>query len=113
MIVTCALPPGLFLSVQELQAQTGVGRTPVHQVVSRPASDTLIRVRPRHGIQIAPIDLSRERTLLRLRRDMERFVVQNELRAHPDERRATEAAVAVHALNRMPGLGRPSCVRIT
>ena len=28
-------------------------------------------------------------------------VLGNELLAHPDERRATEVAVAVHALNRM------------
>ena len=34
------------------------------------------------------------------------------LRAHTDERRATEVEVAVHALNRMLELGRPSYVRI-
>ena len=76
MIVTCALRPGLFLSIQDLQERTGVGRTPIHQAVSRLASDTLILIRPRHGLQIAPIDLARERTLLQLRRDMERFVVR-------------------------------------
>jgi len=86
LIVTCVLPPGLFLSIQDLQDQTGVGRTPIHQAVSRLASDTLIVVRPRHGLQVAPIDLSRERTLLGLRRDMERFVV----------RLATERAGASH-----------------
>ena len=75
LIVTCVLRPGQFLSIQDLQARTGVGRTPMHQAVSRLASDTLIRIRPRHGIQIAPINLQRERTLLRLRGDMERFVV--------------------------------------
>ncbi len=39
-------------------------------------------------------------------------VIGDELRAHTDERRATEVAVAVHALNRMLELGRPSYVRI-
>jgi len=34
------------------------------------------------------------------------------VRAHTDKRRATEVAVAVHALNRMLDLGRPSYVRI-
>jgi DNA-binding GntR family transcriptional regulator len=76
LIVTCALQPGLFLSIQDLQVKTGGGRTPVHQAVSRLAADTLILVRPRHGLQIAPIDLARERVLLPLRRDMERFVVR-------------------------------------
>ncbi len=34
-------------------------------------------------------------------------VIGDELRAHTDERRATEVAVAVHALNRMLEFGRP------
>lgn len=76
MIVTCALQPGRFLSIQDLQTATGGGRTPVHQAVSRLAADTLILIRPRHGLQIAPIDLARERVLLPLRRDIERFVVR-------------------------------------
>jgi len=37
-------------------------------------------------------------------------VIGDKLRAHTDERRATEVAVAVHALNRMLDLGRPSYV---
>ncbi len=40
-------------------------------------------------------------------------VIGDELRAHTDERRATEVAVAVHALNRMLDLGRPSYARVT
>ncbi len=48
----------------------------MHQAVSRLADDTLIVVHPRHGLEIAPINLARERTLLRLRGDLERFVVQ-------------------------------------
>ncbi len=39
-------------------------------------------------------------------------VIGGELRAHTDERRATEVAVAVHALNRMLELGRPSYIRV-
>ena len=38
-------------------------------------------------------------------------VIGDKLRAHTDERRATEVEVAVHALNRMLGLGRPNYVR--
>jgi hypothetical protein len=40
-------------------------------------------------------------------------VIGDRLRAHTDERRATEVDVAVHALNRMLELGRPNYVRIT
>ena len=76
LIITCVLRPGLLLSIQDLQQRTGFGRTPIHQAVSRLAADTLIIIRPRHGLQIAPIDLARGRTLTQLRRDMERFVVR-------------------------------------
>ena len=41
-----------------------------------------------------------------------RQVIDDELRAHMDERRQTEVEVAVHALNRMLELGRPSYVRV-
>ena len=40
-------------------------------------------------------------------------VIGDELRTHTDERRTTEVAVSVHALNRMLELGRPSYVRMT
>ena len=76
LLINCELRPGRFLAMHELQALTGYGRTPVHQAVSRLAADTLMIVTPRHGIRIAPIDLGRERVLLRLRRDVERFVIQ-------------------------------------
>ena len=76
LLVSCELKPGRFLATHELQTLVGLGRTPVHQAVSRLAADTLVIVSPRHGIQIAPVDLTRERVLLQLRRDMERFVIR-------------------------------------
>ena len=39
-------------------------------------------------------------------------VIGDGLRSRTDERRVTEVDVAVHALNRMLALGRPSYVRI-
>ncbi len=76
LLVNCELKPGRFLTVQELQTATGFGRTPVHNAVNQFAADTLIIIKPRHGLQIAPIDLARERMLLKLRRDTERFVIR-------------------------------------
>jgi transposase len=40
-------------------------------------------------------------------------VIGNTLRSRTDQRRKTEIAIAVHALNRMLELGRPKSVRIT
>jgi hypothetical protein len=39
-------------------------------------------------------------------------VIGDRLRAHTDERRATEVDVAAHVLNRMQELGRPSYIRL-
>jgi DNA-binding GntR family transcriptional regulator len=75
-LVRCELKPGLFLTLQELQQKVQLGRTPVHQAVTRLAADTLLTVHPRRGLQVTPIDLARERVLLRLRRDIERFVIR-------------------------------------
>ena len=75
-LVKCELKPGRFLAMQDLQQLVKFGRTPVHQAVNRLAADTLITVHPRRGLQVAPIDLARERVLLRLRRDVERFVIR-------------------------------------
>lgn len=76
LIVNCEVRPGSSLSIKELQNISGFGRTPLHQAVNRLADDTLITILPRQGLRIAPIDLARERTLLRVRGDLERFVVQ-------------------------------------
>jgi DNA-binding GntR family transcriptional regulator len=76
LLVSCALKPGRFLATHELQALVGCGRTPVLQAVNRLAADTLVAVTPRHGLQIVPVNLTRDRVLLRLRRDMERFVIR-------------------------------------
>lgn len=76
LLVSCELAPGRFLATHELQGMVGYGRTPVLQAVNRLAADTLVHITPRHGIRIAPIDLTRDRLLLRLRRDIERFVIR-------------------------------------
>lgn len=76
LIVTCELRPGAYLTIQDLQNISGLSRTPIHQAVTRLAADTLMIVRPRHGLQVAPIDLARERLLLKLRRDLECFVIR-------------------------------------
>lgn len=75
-LVTCQLAPGRHLALLELQEIVQLGRTPVHQAVTRLAEDTLLRVHARRGLQVAPIDLARERMLLRLRRELERFVIR-------------------------------------
>lgn len=76
LIVHCRVAPGASVTTKELQDLVGLGRTPVHQAVRRFAAETLIRIRPRDGLQISPIDLQRDSRLLQLRREMDRFVAE-------------------------------------
>ncbi|ORE93497.1 transcriptional regulator [Stappia sp. 22II-S9-Z10] len=76
LFVDTTLPPGAFVRMQDLQDLIGLGRTPVHQAVRRAGAETLIIIRPRDGLTIAPIDLTRERRLAELRRGMDRFVIE-------------------------------------
>ena len=67
----------------------------------------------RHG-RMSWQNVSGYNTRARVEATMNRWkrVIGDELRAHTDRRRATEVAVAVHALNSMLELGRPSYVRV-
>ena len=76
LIVHCVVAPGASITTNALQEMVKLGRTPVHQAVRRLAAETLIRIRPRDGLQISPIDLQRDRRLLQLRREMDCFVAE-------------------------------------
>jgi DNA-binding GntR family transcriptional regulator len=70
------LAPGAFLTMAELQARTGLGRMPVLEATRRLSDDTLLEVRAGRGIRVFPIDPGRERRLLRVRHDLERFAIE-------------------------------------
>lgn len=76
LIVHCRVAPGAAITTNALQDLVALGRTPVHQAVRRLAAETLIRIRPRDGLEISPIDLQRDHRLLQLRREMDRFVAE-------------------------------------
>lgn len=76
LFVQMRLRPGGSIRMQDLQDLVALGRTPVHLAVRRLAAETLLEIRPRDGLTIATIDLARERRLARLRRDIDRFVVE-------------------------------------
>lgn len=80
LFVAMHLPPGAFIRMQDLQNLVGLGRTPVHLAVRRLAAETLLEIRPRDGLTVSTIDLARERRLARLRRDIDRFVVEEAAR---------------------------------
>ncbi len=71
MIVSTELLPGARYTIQQLQQQSGLGRTPVHDAVKRLSANQLIHVSPRSGLRVAPVNLAQEKTLLPLRMEME------------------------------------------
>lgn len=71
LIISTRLAPGARYTIQQLQDQSGLGRTPVHDAVKRLSANQLIHVSPRSGLRIAPVNLTQERTLLPLRTEME------------------------------------------
>jgi DNA-binding GntR family transcriptional regulator len=80
LFVAMRIAPGAEIRTQDLQAMVSLGRTPVHQAVRRLAAETLLEIHPRNGLRVAPIDLSRERQLSVLRRDLNRFVTAMAIR---------------------------------
>jgi DNA-binding GntR family transcriptional regulator len=95
LFVSMRIAPGAEIRTQDLQTMVGIGRTPVHQAVRRLAAETLLEIRPRNGLRVAPIDLSREKRLADLRRDLDRFVTATAIRNMTSNDRA-----ALHHLKR-------------
>jgi DNA-binding GntR family transcriptional regulator len=56
-ILSNDLPPGARFLEPELAQQLGMSRTPVREALIRLEAEELVRVIPRHGIQIAPISV--------------------------------------------------------
>ena len=56
LIVTLELGPGTVTTEGALIERLGLGRTPVREAVQRLAWEGLITVRPRAGLEIAPLD---------------------------------------------------------
>lgn len=87
MIVTLRLEPGQVLSEAQLAEDLGIGRTPVREALQRLASEGLVNVLPRRGVLVSEINLSRQLSLLELRREVERLCSRKAaLRATADER---------------------------
>ena len=54
-IITLGFGPGTYLNIAAISQQLGVGRTPVHQAVSRLAHEGMIEVMPRKGMIVKPV----------------------------------------------------------
>jgi DNA-binding GntR family transcriptional regulator len=74
-IVTLELPPGQLLLEQGLVDLLGLGRTPVREAVQRLAAHGLLRIYPRKGIQVVPVEARSMARVLEARKVLERLLV--------------------------------------
>jgi DNA-binding GntR family transcriptional regulator len=66
---------------------TGIGRTPIREAIQRLAREHLILILPQRGLLIPEIDDKKQLRLLRIRREVERFICRSAARsATPQER---------------------------
>jgi hypothetical protein len=111
---------GVYAAVAERHPEAAVIVPPRATAVPSPTADTAPTQRDGHLRYIAETGRMAWQTTSGYNRRAKleaaigrwKQVIGNGLRSHSDQRRATEVEVAVHVLNRMLALGRPSYVRI-
>jgi len=79
-IVTLVIAPGRVMTENELTVAAGYGRTPVREAIQRLDWDMLVRIFPRRGILIEPIDVPRALMTLDVRARIEPLVMERAAR---------------------------------
>lgn len=98
MIVTLELPPEATVTERALIERLGLGRTPVREAVQRLAWEGLMIVRPRTGLQIAPLRAGDWLRVLDARRGVECVLARSAARlaTRRTATRLQEVALAMH-----------------
>ena len=86
-IVTLVIKPGRVMTEHELTVAAGYGRTPVREAIQRLDWDMLVRIFPRRGILIEPIDVPRALMTLDVRARIEPLVMERAARLSDDVER--------------------------
>jgi DNA-binding GntR family transcriptional regulator len=93
-LVTLELAPGSVVSEGLLIDMVGLGRTPVREAMQRFAHQDLIRVLPRRGLMIVPIERDDMLQVLEVRKRLERLLVRLAALNARDEQRSSLSAIA-------------------
>ncbi len=98
MIVTLELAPGSIVTERVLIEKLSLGRTPVREAIQRLALEGLIGIRPRAGLEIAPLHAADWLRVLDARRGVEIVLARSAARfLTPDTAALFQAAaVAMH-----------------
>jgi DNA-binding GntR family transcriptional regulator len=90
-LVTLVLSPGELVQERDLAAAVGIGRTPVREAIQKLAGYGLLRILPRKGLQVSPVQRSELGKIIEARRVLERLlVVKAAERADSNQRQALE-----------------------
>jgi len=108
MIVTLELAPGSVTTERVLIERLGLGRTPVREAIQRLAWEGLISVRPRAGLEIAPLHAADWLRVLDARRGVEVILARSAARFATADlaARFQATAIAMHdavLANDVPG----------
>ena len=76
MIVRLELAPGDVVRDDELQAELGIGRTPIREALQRLARDQFLTVIPRRGVLVSSIDVDELGMLYETRAMMEPYAAR-------------------------------------
>ncbi|MFE0017005.1 GntR family transcriptional regulator [Mesorhizobium sp. NPDC059054] len=98
MIVTLELAPGSVTTERALIEKLSLGRTPVREAVQRLAWEGLVTVRPRAGLEIAPLHAGDWLRVLDARRGIEIILARSAARfaTHEVAGRLQATALAIH-----------------
>ncbi len=75
-IISLALPPGAVLDEDSLQAELGLGRTPIREALQRLALEKLVTILPRRGTFVTEIGIMDLRLLFEVRVPLETLAVR-------------------------------------
>ena len=93
-LVTLELAPGSIVSEGLLIDMVGLGRTPVREAMQRLAQQDMIRVMPRKGLMIVPVESTDMLHILEVRKRLERLIVKLAALNARDEQRSDLSAIA-------------------
>ncbi len=88
MIVNGVLKPGLWVSETDLIEVSGHTRAPIRSAIQRLADNGLLRIAPRRGAQVCPIDHTEQFRSLELRRAVECLVAKSAAKRASSDQKA-------------------------
>ena len=109
-IVRLKLAPGDVIREDVLQAELGIGRTPIREALQRLARDQFVTVIPRRGMLVSPIDVMELSMLYETRAILEPYAMR--LAAARGKQEHWDAMAAVLAGSRRPNVSNSDLMRI-